>query len=193
MGAVTVALDPFGDVRIRIEDREASQATRRKMVAIGTPVTAIVAMIATIIAAYLSVKSARNQTVAVTSDVICISELEFAQSSELAIQLGYRAIKVSRARDGDIRSIAYASSYESDVSTADFETRLFAAGTQCLEESGVRFGTASMISAQDSRATKLLRRLPREGTKPAADKDLANLSAIIKQIASSSSISIGGC
>jgi hypothetical protein len=189
----SVALDPFSDVKIRMADREAFGARRSKTLRIGTPVTALLTAVVTAIAAYLSVKSARTQTVAVTGDVVCLSELEFDESSLLAVELAYRDISASRSRDGNIHSITFARSFSVDVGNANFETRLFAAGSQALESSGVQLGALPRISADDSHATTILRRLPREGTSAAASKDLTSLSTIVSQISSPNSTIPKGC
>lgn len=189
----SVALDPFSDVKIHVADREASEARRSKILTRGTPVAAVLTAIVIAIAAYLSVKSARTQTVAVTGDVVCISELEFGQSSLLAVELAYRDISVSRSRGGHIRLITFTRSYNIDVSNANYETQLFATASQALESSGVQLGAMPIISADDSQATKILRRLPEEGNGAAANKDLTSLSEIVSRISNPNSAIPKGC
>jgi hypothetical protein len=189
----SVALDPFSDVKIRTADREASEARRSKALRIGTPVAVLLTVVVTTIAAYLSVKSARTQTVAVTGDVVCLSELEYGQSSLLAVELAYRDISVSRSKDGHIHSIIFARSYSVDVGNANYETQLFAAGTQALESSGVQLGAAPTISADDRQATTILRRLSKEGNSAEARMDLTSLSGIVSRISNPDSTIPKGC
>lgn len=125
--------------------------------------------------------------------MVCISELEFGQSSLLAIELANRDISVSRSRDGHISSITFARTYGVDVGNADYESYLFAIFSQALESSGVQLGAVPIISADDSQATKILRRLPKEGTGAVASRDLTSLSGIVSRISNPNSTIPKGC
>lgn len=187
-----VVRNPFNDVKIHTEDREVSEARRRRILVFGTPVIAVMTVIVTVIAAYLSVQSSRKQTITVAADVICLSVIEFGQSSQLAIHLVERDMSVSRLSDGRVHSLRFAPGYGSDLSNASYETQLFVTGSQSLRDSGVQLGAASQISTDDSQATVILKRLPKENVQNAS-KDLARLSAITNRISNPKSAVPEGC
>jgi hypothetical protein len=121
----------------------------------------------------------------VAGDVLCLSLLEFAQSSQLALELTYRDINVVRSGNGDITRFEFGKSYSSDLGTASYETKLFVVGSAALKGSGITLRSARVISNDNSQAAIILIRLPKEGTGGVAREDFAKLSRIVSQISSS--------
>ena len=62
VGNATVALNPFSDVKIVVKDREATESSRRKWFPIVPLIIALLSVVATVIAGYLTVQNATNRT-----------------------------------------------------------------------------------------------------------------------------------
>jgi hypothetical protein len=175
VGSLGLNRDPFTDVKLETSDREAEEVRRRKRwsaVRLATPIAALIALILVVVATTLSISNANAQVSTVTQGLVCISTLEFGQSTQLSMTLAYRDITVRRSNDGQLRRVAFAPSYKSDVIVADQQLRYLEAVYPGLENSGIPLGNAASVSAYARQASAIMARLPKEGTGAAASKDL---------------------
>lgn len=189
-------LDPFSDVKLETADREADEVRRKKrlsIVGLATPIAATIALILTVVAATLSITNANARANTVTEDVLCLSVLEYGQSTQLSMTLAYRDITTHRSNNGQLRAVTFAPSYNSDVSNADQQLRYLAAAYPSFEGSGISLGDAASVSAYAKQASAIMTRLPREGASAAASKDLAVLSTLVRRLSNPNTVTPKQC
>jgi hypothetical protein len=196
VGPIGRHVDPFSDVKLETADREAEELKRRKrwsIVGLATPIAAATALILTVIGATLSISNANARADNVAEDVMCLSVLEFGQSTQLSMTLAYRDITAHQLRNGQLRTITFAPSYHSDVDNADQQLRYLVAAYPSLEGSGIPLGNAAHVSVYASQASAIMARLPREGTSDAASKDLAALSVLVDRLSNPDTVTPKQC
>jgi hypothetical protein len=195
-GPLTKVLVPFTDVTVDTADREAEELKRRKrwsIVGLATPIAATIALILTVIGATLSISNANARADNVAEDVACLSVLEFGQATQFSMTLAYRDITAHQLRSRQLRTIAFAPSYHSDVDNADQQLRYLVAAYPSLEDSGIPLGNAASVSAYAKQASAIMARLPQEGGSAAAAKDLAALSALVNRLSNPNTVTPKQC
>ena len=180
IGNVLVALNPFSDVKIEIKDREAIESRRRKWLSFAPIAVALLAVVATAIAIYLTAR-ATNRTNEVAGTTLCLTITEFAHTTELSLELADRDIIVNRAPNGQVRSVKFASSYDSDVAEFKQDARFLVTGYEAFSDNETK-----QLSADINRVMTILPTLPRqvasEGTGSSANRDLAEITALLNQM-----------
>jgi hypothetical protein len=177
VGNATVALNPFSDVKVEVKDREATESRRRKWFLIVPLIIGLLAIAATTTAAYLTVRYATNRTDEVAGSTLCLTIVEFAHTTELALELADRDIIVNRASNGRIHSVKFTSSYDSDVAEFKQDAQYLVTGYKAFNDSETK-----RLSVDINHVISILPVLPKEGTGGSANRDLAQVGGLLSQM-----------
>jgi hypothetical protein len=189
VGAATVSLNPFTDVKVETRDREAIEERRRKVTSLATPLLVAFTIIAIAVAFYLTIRAddtaARSN--AVIGSALCESLTEFGETTWLSMELVNRDIIVYRTGDGAIESIKFASAYNADVETFNGIAQFLLADYRSANTA-----QADRMAARIRQTLIALPKLPKEGTGNIASQNLAEFIAVLNQM-SNLNIAVPGC